>query len=63
MPKGPTHFDIKKKRAVAFNSAPPPREMKQREAYETEVSAEGNNDRTSLEKDVLAVATPTYGVE
>jgi len=32
-------------------------------AYETEVSAEGNNDRSSLEKDVLAVATATYGVE
>ncbi len=30
-PKGPTHFDIKKKRAVAFKSAPSPREMKQRE--------------------------------
>jgi hypothetical protein len=32
-------------------------------AYETEVSAEGNNDRTSFEKDVLAVATATYGVD
>jgi hypothetical protein len=32
-------------------------------AYETEVSAEGNNDRSSLEKDVLAVATATYGIE
>jgi len=32
-------------------------------AYETEVSAEGNNDRSALEKDVLAVATATYGVE
>ncbi|MGC4066660.1 MAG: SIMPL domain-containing protein [Polyangiaceae bacterium] len=31
-------------------------------AYETSVSAEGNNDRSSLEKDVLAVATATYGV-
>jgi hypothetical protein len=32
-------------------------------AYETSVSAEGNNDRSSLEKDVLAVATATYGIE
>lgn len=32
-------------------------------AYETDVSAEGNNDRTSLEKDVLAVTTATYGVD
>ncbi len=32
-------------------------------AYETDVSAEGNNDRSSLEKDVLAVATATYGIE
>ena len=32
-------------------------------ANETEVSAEGNNDRTSLEKDVLAVASATYGIE
>jgi hypothetical protein len=32
-------------------------------AYATEVSAEGNNDRSSLEKDVLAVATAVYGVE
>jgi len=32
-------------------------------AYETEVSAEGNNDHSSLEKDVLAVATATYGVD
>lgn len=31
-------------------------------AYETSVSAEGNNDRSSLEKDVLAVATATYGI-
>ena len=30
-PKGPKHFDIKKKRAVAFKSAPPPREVKKRE--------------------------------
>lgn len=30
-PKGPKTFDIKKKRAVAFKSAPPPREMKKRE--------------------------------
>ncbi len=29
-PKGPQSFDIKKKRAVAFKSAPPPREMKDR---------------------------------
>lgn len=32
-------------------------------AYETAVSAEGNNDRSSLEKDVLAVATAVYEVE
>jgi len=32
-------------------------------AYETSVSGEGNNDRTSLEKDVLAVATATYGID
>ena len=32
-------------------------------AYSTEVSAEGNNDKTSLEKDVLAVVTATFGVE
>jgi uncharacterized protein len=32
-------------------------------AYETDVSAEGNNDRSSLEKDVLAVTTATYGIE
>jgi hypothetical protein len=32
-------------------------------AYETNVSAEGNNDRSSLEKDVLAVATATYGIK
>lgn len=31
-------------------------------AYETSVSAEGNNDRSSLEKDVLAVASATYGI-
>jgi uncharacterized protein len=31
-------------------------------AYETSVSAEGNNDRTSLEKDVLAVANATYAI-
>src|SRR5512142_427587 len=30
-PKGPKNFDIKKKRAVAFKSAPPPREAKKRE--------------------------------
>jgi TolA-binding protein len=30
-PKGPKTFDIKKKRAVAFKSAPPPREVKKRE--------------------------------
>jgi len=30
-PKGPKHFDIKKKRAVAFKSAPPPRDVKKRE--------------------------------
>ena len=29
-PKGPKSFDIKKKRAVAFKSAPPPREVKER---------------------------------
>jgi hypothetical protein len=27
------------------------------------VSAEGNNDRCSLEKDVLAVTAATYGIE
>lgn len=32
-------------------------------AYETSVSGEGNNDRSSLEKDVLAVATATYGID
>ena len=32
-------------------------------AYETDVSAEGNNDRSSLEKDVLAVATATYDIQ
>jgi hypothetical protein len=32
-------------------------------AYETSVSGEGNNDRSSLEKDVLAVTTATYGIE
>jgi hypothetical protein len=32
-------------------------------ANSTEVSAEGNNDKTSLEKDVLAVVTATFGVE
>jgi hypothetical protein len=32
-------------------------------AYSTEVSAEGNNDKTSLEKDVLAVITATFGVQ
>jgi hypothetical protein len=32
-------------------------------AYSTEVSAEGNNDKTSLEKDVLAVVTASFGVE
>ena len=32
-------------------------------AYDTQVSAEGNNDHSSLEKDVLAVATATYGIE
>jgi TolA-binding protein len=30
-PKGPKTMDIKKKRAVAFKSAPPPREVKKRE--------------------------------
>jgi TolA-binding protein len=30
-PKGPKTFDIKKKRAVAFKSAPPPRDVKKRE--------------------------------
>ncbi len=29
-PKGPKNFDIKKKRAVAFKSAPPPREVRDR---------------------------------
>ncbi len=32
-------------------------------AYETSVSAEGNNDRTCLEKDVLAVATAEFGID
>jgi hypothetical protein len=32
-------------------------------AYSTEVSAEGNNDKTSLEKDVLAVVTASFGVD
>lgn len=32
-------------------------------ANSTEVSAEGNNDKTSLEKDVLAVVSATFGVE
>lgn len=32
-------------------------------AYDTQVSAEGNNDHSSLEKDVLAVATATFGIE
>ncbi len=30
-PSGPKKFDLKKKRAVAFKSAPPPREVKQRQ--------------------------------
>ena len=32
-------------------------------AYSTEVSAEGNNDKTSLEKDVMAVVTASFGLE
>jgi hypothetical protein len=32
-------------------------------AFSTEVSGDGNNDKTSLEKDVLAVVTATFGVE
>jgi hypothetical protein len=32
-------------------------------AFSSEVSSEGNNDKTSLEKDVLAVVTATFGVE
>jgi uncharacterized protein len=32
-------------------------------ANSTEVSAEGNNDKSSLEKDVLAVVTATFGVD
>jgi hypothetical protein len=31
-------------------------------ANESEVSAEGNNDTTSLEKDIMAVVTATFGV-
>src|SRR5258708_28923275 len=31
-------------------------------ANETEVSAEGNNDTTSLDKDIMAVVTATFGV-
>src|SRR5512142_3308569 len=30
-PAGPSKFNVEKKRAVAFNSAPPPREVKKRE--------------------------------
>jgi uncharacterized protein len=32
-------------------------------AYSTEVSAEGNNDKTTLEKDVLAVVTASFDVK
>ncbi len=32
-------------------------------AFSTEVSGDGNNDKTSLEKDVLAVVTASFGVE
>lgn len=32
-------------------------------AYSTEVSGEGNNDKSSLEKDVLAIVTTSFGVE
>jgi uncharacterized protein len=32
-------------------------------AFSTDVSGEGNNDKTSLEKDVLAVVSATFGVE
>jgi uncharacterized protein len=32
-------------------------------ANSTDVSAEGNNDKTSLEKDVLAVVSASFGVE
>lgn len=32
-------------------------------AHSTEVSAEGNNDKTTLEKDVLAIVTASFGVE
>lgn len=32
-------------------------------AFSTEVSGDGNNDKTSLEKDVLAVVSATFGVE
>jgi hypothetical protein len=32
-------------------------------AYSTDVSAEGNNDKTSLEKDVLAVVSSSFGVD
>jgi hypothetical protein len=32
------------------------------EKFSTEVSAEGNNDKTSLEKDVLAVVTASFEV-
>ena len=32
-------------------------------ANSSEVSAEGNNDKTSLDKDVLAVVSATFGVE
>jgi hypothetical protein len=32
-------------------------------ANSTEVSAEGNNDKSSLEKDVMAVVTASFGVE
>jgi hypothetical protein len=32
-------------------------------AYSTEVSSEGNNDKTSLEKDALAIVTASFAVE
>jgi uncharacterized protein len=32
-------------------------------AYSTAVSAEGNNDKTSLDKDALAIVTATFAVQ
>ena len=32
-------------------------------AYSTEVSAEGNNDKSTLEKDALAIVTASFAIE